>query len=131
MAGICDIGLLFLFFFTHSAFSPNPQEMYIPQQQTGYEHFTSHLNELFLRCERFFGTSDPLVIEDMIMRLEATIRILRITRDSIDPPLSTETVNFLNTLINQVREILAAGKKSMSDHRQLGKFSYFTNLHID
>ena len=115
--------IILFFCLNGTLFAPDPTQGNI---ESGYEHFVSHMNDLFSRCERFLGTSDPLVIEDTIMRLEATIRILRISRDSIDPPLSTETQHYLTTLINQVREILAAWRKSACNHRQLGKL-----YHID
>jgi len=66
---ICFFTLLF----NHSlviVISPPPDDADINGQFQSYELFVEHIQSIYQHCERHFGTTDPLIIEDTILRLE-------------------------------------------------------------
>jgi hypothetical protein len=87
----------------------------------GYDGFVTQLNTLLTHCQRNFGTTDPLLIEDTIMRLEGVIRTLRIVNDLADTPISTQGQDFVSGLEKDVEVILSMWRNCACNHRQLGK----------
>ena len=58
----------FTFLFNHSVvISPPPD---INGQFENYEVFVQHIESLYRHCDRLFGSTDPLIIENTILRLE-------------------------------------------------------------
>lgn len=92
-----------------------------PITTDGYEAFVAHINTLLTHCQRKFGTTDPFLIEDTIMRLEGVIRTLRIVSDSSHVNISTEAQDFLTGLVKDIELILSMWRNCACNHRQLGK----------
>ena len=121
VSNICPIFFIYsLSLLIRSFTAPNPNQN-VNINHDGYERFVTHIHSLVRHCQRHFATRDPLLIEDTIIRIEGTIRTIRVVIDSVQPPISQETQDVLAAVITQLKGILSEWRHLARHHQQLGE----------